>query len=72
MDKHTVTIQDVLPAMETEIVLASAVDCRAKTKKHLKFHVSELKYRVTFEGVNEVSSNSYRHPQDAIDKYNEY
>lgn len=69
---HTVTLNEIMPAMETEIILASSCDARTNKAKDLKFYPSELKYRVRFYDGEFETSNTYMNPQDAVDKYNEF
>lgn len=70
---HTVTIQDVIPAMSKEIVLASSCDAEAHKAKDLKFFPAEMTYRVRFhDGPMDTSKSfSYTSLQDAIDQYND-
>jgi hypothetical protein len=69
---HKVTLEEIQPAMEREIVLASSCDAKTKSAKDLKFYPSELKYRVRFYDGNSETSNSYFNPLMAIEKYNGY
>lgn len=69
---HTVTLDEVMPAMDTEIVLASSCNSRSHKAKDLKFNPAQLKYRVRYYDGNSETSNSYTDPLIAIEKYNSY
>lgn len=69
---HTVTLDEVMPAMNTDIVLASSCNSRTHKAKDLKFNPAELKYRVRFYDGESETSNSYFDPLIAIEKYNSY
>ena len=69
---HTVTLDDVIPAMDEEIVLASSCSARTHKAKDLKFNPAQLKYRVRFYDGQSETSNSYTDPLIAIEKYNSY
>ena len=69
---HTVTLDDVIPAMHIEIVLASSCSAKTHRAKDLKFNPAELKYRVRFYDGFSETSNSYLDPLIAIEKYNSY
>ena len=69
---HTVTLDDVTPAMDKEIVLASSCDAKTRTAKDLKFNPAKLKYRVRFYDGQSETCNSYTDPLIAIEKYNSY
>lgn len=69
---HTVTLDDVMPAMDKEIVLASSCSARTHKAKDLKFNPAQLKYRVRFYDGQSETSNSYTDPLIAIEKYNSY
>ncbi len=71
---HQVTLEDIMPAMDCEIVLASSCSCDSRTRKakDLKFNPAKLKYRVRYYDGQSETSNSYSDPLVAIDKYNSY
>jgi len=68
---HTVTLDEILPALDKEIVLASSRSLRTKQAKDLKFDVSQLRYRVRFYDGTSATSNSYDDINEAIKNYNE-
>ena len=69
---HQINIKDIADAMRTEIVLASSCDSKKKQAKDLKFTPYDTTYRVRYYDNNSETSNSYKNPVDAINKYNEY
>ena len=70
MAKHIIGLEELNKSMKTEIVIASSYDSRTKKAKDIKFTPYDLTYRVRFYDGHSETSNSYKHPQDAIDKYN--
>ncbi len=71
-DNHQVTLEDVMPAMDCDIVLASSCNSRTRKAKDLKFNPAQLRYRVRYYDGQSETRNSYSNPLDAIDKYNSY
>ena len=71
-DNHQVTLEDIMPAMEQEIVLASSCSAKTHKAKDLKFNPAQLRYRVRYYDGQSETSNSYSDPLAAIDKYNSY
>ena len=69
---HKVTLEDIMPAMDCEIVLASSCDSRTRKSKDLKFNPAQLKYRVRYYDGQSETSNNYSDPLIAIDKYNSH
>ncbi len=71
-DNHQITLEDIMPAMDCEIVLASSCNSRTRKAKDLKFNPSQLTYRVRYYDGQSKTSSSYSDPLVAIDKYNSY
>jgi len=69
---HTVTLDEVMPAMDKEIVLASSCSAKTHKAKYLSFNPAQLRYRVKFHDGHIQTSNSYSDPLIAIEKYNSY
>ena len=68
---HTITLAEVLPAMDTNIILASSSNSKTKRSKSLKYRVKYQEYVITFfDGVCEVISTCNA-IENAIDKYND-
>ncbi len=71
-DNHQVTLEDVMPAMDCDIILASSCNSRTRKAKDLKFNPAQLSYTVRYyDGVSETSK-SYKEPLTAIEIYNSY
>jgi hypothetical protein len=70
--KHQITAKDISTAMKVEIILASSWDPTSKKAKDLKFTPYDLTYRVRFYDGSFETSNAYKDPGDAIEKYNDY
>jgi len=71
-DNHQITLEDVMPAMDCDIVLASSCNSGTRKAKDLKFNPAHLSYTVRYyDGVSE-KSNGYKDPLIAIEIYNSY
>lgn len=71
MKKHTIELDDIKQAMDSEIILASSYRANYPLSKRLVFIPSDLKYQVQIKETNCITTSSYKNPQDAIDRYNE-
>lgn len=69
---HIIKLEDVMPAMEVKIVLASSFDAGTRRSKDLKFCPASLSYHVRFHDGEFQISDAYKNPGDAISRYNEH
>lgn len=69
---NTITTEMVQRAMKGNVFLASACNAKEKKSKDLYFDLSQLKYRVRYCHVNDLTSSSFKSRKLAIDKYNSY
>jgi len=67
---HQIETKDIEEPMKQEIALASSYNSRAGTGKTLNFTPYDTTYRVRFNDKNSETSNSFRHPWDAVNQYN--
>ncbi len=70
---HTVTLAEVLPALDTDIILASSCDSKTRTAKDMKYNPGTDVYTVRlydFYSLVDETVNKYSAISEALDKYN--
>ena len=71
--KHEIGIDDIIEAMKTEVTLASSCNSKVRKSKSLKFVPHSLVYVVDFKsGGLLTEKEEFKHPADAITRYNEH
>ena len=69
--RHDITLEQLIKAMDTEILIASSFSSKTKRGKRMTFNPSTLKYKIV-ERDGAVCAIQYTdHPLPAIEMYND-
>ena len=72
--KHTVTYDDILPALEQFVLLAVSNNAASMRSKSLKFKPSESRYYVQLQDLRtgKIEEKHFHNRYNAIDAYNNF